>query len=172
MKKVLLLLFLVAGTAMAQTGYVQYEAILASMPEVEPIRKEITELNTSLQTKLRDMEAKSTAKLQELQYQAQKPGVTEAEQKQIAAQAQALQKEYMNSAKAAELQLGAKENDLMKPILTKLNQAVQEVAKEKGLKAILDAKVLVYAEPGVNISIDVAKKLGINIDDAPAAASN
>ncbi|AZQ44957.1 OmpH family outer membrane protein [Nonlabens ponticola] len=164
MKKVLLLLFLVAGSAMAQTGYVQYEAILANMPEVEPIRKEITQLTQKLQADLQEMEAKSAAKMQELQYQAQKPNVTEAEQQNIQQQAAALQKEYVNSSKAAELQLGAKENDLMKPILEKLNKAIEEVAKAKGLKAVVDGKVLIYAEPGVNITKEVAMKLGIDTE--------
>jgi outer membrane protein len=164
MKKVLLLLFLLAGTAMAQTGFVQYEAILASMPDVEPIRKELTDLSDKLRTELDKAEANSTQKLQDLQYQAQKPGTTDEQKQQFGQQAAALQNEYQNAAKAAELQLGAKENDLMKPILNKLNEAIQAVAKEKGLKLVVNATQVVYSEPGANISIDVAKRLGIQID--------
>ena len=172
MKKVLLLLFLVAGTAMAQTGFVQYEAILASMPEVEPIRKELGDLTTKLRGELESAEAKSAEKLQDLQYQAQKPGVTVEQKQSLAQQAQALQSEFANASKAAELQLGAKENDLMKPILTKLNEAIQAVSKEKGLKLVVNASQVVYSEPGANISIDVAKRLGIQIDaDGTAAAA-
>lgn len=165
MKKVLLLLFLVAGTAMAQTGFVQYEAILGTMPEVEPIRKELKDLTDQLKTELQKAEANSGQKLQELQYQAQKPGVTPEEQQQLSQQAQALQTEFANAQKMAELQLGAKESDLMKPILTKLNEAIQAVAKEKGLKLVVNASQVVFSEPGANISIDVAKRLGIKIDD-------
>ena len=140
MKKLLLLLFLVAGTtAMAQTGFVQYEAILGSMAEVEPIRKELGDLTTKLRGELEKAEANSAQKLQDLQYQAQKPGTTAEQKQQLAQQAQALQAEFQNSSKAAELQLGAKENDLMKPILKKLNEAIQEVAKEKGLKLVVNA---------------------------------
>jgi outer membrane protein len=164
MKKVLLLLFLVAGTAMAQTGFVQYEAILASMPDVEPIRKELGDLSEKLRAELDKAEANSTQKLQDLQYQAQKPGTTDAQKQQFGQQAAALQSEYQNAAKSAELQLGAKENDLMKPILTKLNEAIQAIAKEKGLKLVVNATQVVYSEPGANISIDVAKRLGIKID--------
>ena len=164
MKKVLLLLFLAAGTAMAQTGFVQYEAILASMPEVEPIRKELGDLTATLRADLEKAQANSEQKLQELQYQAQKPGVTAEERQGLAQQAQALQNELANSSKAAELQLGAKENDLMKPILNKLNEAIQAVSKEKGLKLVVNASQVVFSEPGANISIDVAKRLGINID--------
>ena len=164
MKKVLLLLFLVAGTAMAQTGFVQYEAILASMSEVEPIRKELGDLSEKLRAELDKAEANSAQKMQDLQYRAAKPNVTAEEKQQLAQQAAALQSEYQNAAKAAELQLGAKENDLMKPILVKLNEAVQAVAKEKGLKLVVNATQVVYSEPGANISIDVAKRLGIKID--------
>ncbi len=172
MKKVLLLLFLVAGTAMAQTGFVQYEAILQNMAEVEPIRKELQDLTAQLQGELQKAEANSSQKLQELQYRMQKPGVTDEEKQQIAQQAQALQTEFANASKAAELQLGAKENDLMKPILKKLNEAIQSVAKEKGLKLVVNASQVVYSEPGANISMDVAKKLGIDIDAGAAASGN
>ncbi len=172
MKKVLLLLFLVAGTAMAQTGFVQYEAILQNMPEVEPIRNELKDLTTQLQQELQKAEANSTQKLQDLQYRMQKPGVSDEEKQQIAQQAQALQNEFANASKAAELQLGVRENDLMKPVLKKLNEAVQAVAKEKGLKLVVNASQVVYSEPGANISMDVAKRLGIDIQaEANASAS-
>lgn len=164
MKKVLLLLFLVAGTAMAQTGFVQYEAILGSMAEVQPVQKELTDLSEKLRAELDKAKANSEQKLQDLQYKAQKPGTTEAEQQQLAQQYAALQSELQNAAKSAELQLGAKENDLMKPILKKLNEAIQAVAKEKGFKLVINATQVVYSDPGSNISMDVAKRLGINID--------
>ena len=173
MKKVLLLLFLVAGSAIAQTGFVQYEAILGSMAEVEPIRKELTDLTTKLRGDLEKAKANSDQKMQDLQYQAQKPGTTPEQQQELAQQAQALQAELANSSKAAELQLGAKENVLMKPILKKLNEAIQAVSKEKGLKLVVNASQVVYSEPSANITLDVAKKLGINVDgNVNAAAGN
>jgi len=164
MKKVLLLLFLVAGTAMAQTGFVNYQTILYSMPEAEPIRKELDALSEKLKADLDKAKANYEQKVQELQYQAQKPGTTDAQKQQFEQQYMMLQSEIQKTAQDAESNLQTRESDLMKPIILKLNEAIEAVAKEKGLKLVVNATQVVYSEPGASISIEVAQRLGIKID--------
>jgi outer membrane protein len=60
MKKLLLVLFLAAGTSMAQTGYVASEALLQSMPEFQTAQQEISKLAASL--KADDQKAENNVK--------------------------------------------------------------------------------------------------------------
>ena len=57
--------------------------------------------------------------------------------------------------------LQAKEQELLKPIMDKVNQAIQDVAAEGGYAMIFDAGVLLYAAEGTDVSAQVKSKLGM-----------
>ena len=60
------------------------------------------------------------------------------------------------------------EEQLMQPLLKKVNDAVNEVAIEQGLDMVLRSPALLYVntERIVDITEDVAKKLGIEVDES------
>ena len=58
-------------------------------------------------------------------------------------------------------QLQTKRDELLQPIYTKVNQAINDVAKENGFQFIFDQGVLLFAEESQNIGPMVKTKLGI-----------
>jgi outer membrane protein len=63
----------------------------------------------------------------------------------------------------AQKELGAKQEELFAPIFKKAQDAIDAVAKEKGLNYVVNASlgVFVYDDGSLNIIEPVKKKLGI-----------
>lgn len=168
MKKLLLVLFLAAGTAMAQTGYVASEALLQSMPEFQTAQQEITKYAESI--KADDVKAENNArtrmaelqqKVQELSKTATDEATFNKEVEVYKTQAAAIESELVNSKRIAEQRLGEKQNKLITPLTVKLNEAIKKVALAKGYKVIVDINSIAFATEETNISQDVARELGI-----------
>ncbi|WP_170034650.1 MULTISPECIES: OmpH family outer membrane protein [Nonlabens] len=168
MKKLLLVLFLAAGTAMAQTGYVASEALLQSMPEFQTAQQEITKYAESI--KADDVKAENNArtrmaelqqKVQELSKTATDEAAFNKEVEVYKTQAAAIESELVNSKRIAEQRLGEKQNKLITPLTIKLNEAIKKVALAKGYKVVVDINSIAFATEETNISQDVARELGI-----------
>lgn len=168
MKKLLLVLFLAAGTAMAQTGYVASEALLQSMPEFQTAQQEITKYAESI--KADDVKAENNArtrmaelqqKVQELSKVATDEASFNKEVEVYKTQAAAIESELLNSKRIAEQRLGEKQNKLITPLTIKLNEAIKKVALAKGYKVVVDINSIAFATEDTNLSQDVARELGI-----------
>ena len=162
MKKVFLLLFLVASTAvMAQTGYVRSQGLLYAMPESATANKTLSEMGAKLEAEVKKAEMNAETKFKELQYKASDPNLSEALKQDLASQAQTLQQELTRVKQNAQQKLQAEEAKLMEPITKKLTEAIEKIAKQKGFKIIVDISTVSYADDGLDITLDVSKELGI-----------
>ena len=54
-----------------------------------------------------------------------------------------------------------KQQEVLKPILEKMNKAVEDVAKKNGYITIIDGSILRYSSEENNITVLVKKQLGI-----------
>ena len=64
----------------------------------------------------------------------------------------------------ADSEIGARSEDLFKPIRAKLKKAIEDVAKEGNYVLVLDSRydaIVLYARPGSDITEEVKKKLGL-----------
>jgi outer membrane protein len=162
MKKVLLLLFLVASTSlMAQTGYVRSQALLYAMPESATANKTLGELSARLEAEIAKAENNAQVKFKSLQYKASDPELGEAIRADLESQAATLQNELARVKQNAQQQLQAEEAKLMEPISAKLTAAIEKVAKAKGFNLIVDISTVSYAAEGLDITLEVSKDLGI-----------
>jgi len=162
MKKLFLLMFLVASTAvMAQTGYVRSQGLLFAMPESAAANKTLSELGAKLEAEVKKAEMNAETKFKSLQYKASDPDLSEAIKQDLASQAQTLQQELNRVKQNAQQKLQEEESKLMEPISSKLTAAIEKVAKAKGFKIIVDISAVSYAEEGLDITLDVSKELGI-----------
>jgi len=168
MKKLLLVLFLAAGTAMAQTGYVASEALLQSMPEFQTAQQEITKYAESIKADDAKAENNARTRMAELQQKVQELSKTATDEaafnKEVEVyktQAAAIESELVNSKRIAEQRLGEKQNKLITPLTIKLNEAIKKVALARGYKVVVDINSIAYATEDTNISQDVARELGI-----------
>jgi outer membrane protein len=154
------------GVANAQKiGHVNSMRVLANMPET---RAATTELQKSAKTHMIDIE-EMTIKGKNLfqKYTAEQPKQTEKTNQERTIELQSIELKIKQLQKTAQDTLGEKEAKLMEPIYTKLQNAIDEIAKAKGLLYIFDiSKRTLLVSNGTDIYSDLEIKLGL-LKDQP-----
>jgi len=171
---VLLLMTAVSLSASAQAlkiGYADPEVIITYMPEYKDIQQQMAaEYRTSqeaLQSLADDFQDRVS------KYQKQQPLLSTERQAEREAELAQLQKEIQDSAQQKDQELAKKQEDLMAPLLEKVQAVIDSVAAEKGLDIVIRSPALLYVNEDrvVNINMDIAKRLGIEIDEAAASST-
>lgn len=160
---VLLAVFMAATTtAEAQKfGYINSNAILAELPEVKQMRSNLEGLQTQLQKKGQQMLAEYQTKQQDAAAKQQAGQLSPAEEKTVLAELQKMEQDIYKMEQDMQQKMGTKEQELLGPILEKVNNAIQAVAKEGGFQFIFDtgSGVLLYADESQDVTTLVKAKL-------------
>lgn len=157
-----LALLLMVGTVQAQKfGYVNSSAILAELPAVKQADANLEALQKQLQKKGQMMLDELQKKYAEAQQKVASGDMSPKQQEEEGAKLQAEQTKIAQFEQDMVNQISAKREELLKPILDQVNDAIKEVAKENGYQFIFDAQVLLYAEEAADVSTQVKAKLGI-----------
>jgi outer membrane protein len=164
-------------------GYTDYELILVQMPDFRQVQQQLqtqaegdqqalAELQTQIEQRLRSRGEEMQARLQG----AQGPVTDQARQRMM----QELQEEAMQLEVEArqELeqerqrrvqQLTRREAQLLEPLYSRLQEAINSVAEQRGLALVLSSRlsgepVLLYAGPAaVDVTAEVMSQLGISM---------
>jgi outer membrane protein len=166
MKLAVVFLFAIATvTASAQTlkfGHIDLQALVQVMPERATAEAEFNKFQTELEDILGEMQKDYQAKLTAFE---QLPAdVSEIKKTAKVTEIQDIQQRMQNYQQTAQGQLQQKQGELLQPVFTKAENAIAEVAKEKGLIYVFDVgqKIVLYKS---NDSLDlfplVKAKLGI-----------
>ena len=168
----LLALLLLTGSLRARAqkfGWVDSEAIMVKMPDYA---KAQLELNTLSETWQREIEAqkKDLDKLYH-NYQGEEVVLTEPMKKKR--QDEILKKEqdvkaYQNKHFGYEGELFKKRQELNKPVQDKVFEAVEKVAKKKGLAVLFDKSAdltMLYTNPAHDYTEFVLEELGLGAED-------
>ena len=157
------LFFLTANTTVEaqKFGYINSAAVLAELPEVQQMRSNLEGLQTQLQKKGQQMLADYQAKQQDAVTKQKNGTMSPVEEKQILEDLQKKEQEIMKFEQEMQQKLGSKEQELLNPILEKVNNAIQAVAKENSFQFIFDTSsgVLLYADESQDITTMVKAKL-------------
>lgn len=165
---VALLSVMLAGTASAQLriGILNPQEVLSALPETKALE---TDLEAFVTKRQQDFEAKYTAWLEEVtqfQQNLQSGVLSEQAQQEITAQLGATQQELEVMEQRFQVDLQTKRAELLEPLLTRMETAMQEVAKEKGLDFILneatatgDPIVYFASSKATNVTQNVIDKL-------------
>lgn len=168
MKKivVMLALGLMIGTASfaqqaQKLAYIDSKALLGEMPEIKKANTDIEAFAKQYRDQMEAMEKEGQKKVQE--YQAGEKTMTDAVKTVKQKELQDLQNRIQSFQQTAEEKVGAKQQELYKPILDKANKAINDVAKEKGYSYVFDLSTgaMLYANETDNILTLVKAKLGI-----------
>lgn len=157
-------LFLFSTFASAQKfGYVNSALILKDMPEMKQFQSTLDSYQKQLE---KQGEAKLTAFQQKQQAAAQKKQqglMTPKEEEEVTAELQKMQQELYDYSAQMDKDLSERQQKEMKPILDKVNTAIQDVAKEGSYQYIFDAQsgVILYADEASDVTNLVKSKLGI-----------
>lgn len=153
------MMFATVGVANAQkVASMDYEAVLAVMPET---KKMTTDLETFSKTKGDEINKQAEAFQKEVQqYQAEGAKLTEAQRQAKEGELQKKQQNLQQIQTTAQSDLAQKRDTAIKPIIEKLNKAVEKVAKANGYEFIIDAGALIY-KGGPDATAAVKKELGL-----------
>lgn len=144
-------------------GYLNSQALLAELPEVKQADANLQALQTQLQKKGEMMVQELEGKYKELQRKEQSgeisPKALEEEAKKLKVQEAELQKFEQDVQK----QLGTKRQEMLQPLIDKVNNAIKQVAMEGQYTYIFDssAGMLLYAQDSLDVTAVVKAKLGI-----------
>ena len=167
MKKLIVLGFLSLCLALQinaqKFGYINSQALLAEMSEVKQADSNLEALQTQLQKKGQNMVETWQRKAQEL---AQKRERGDLSPNQLDAESKKLQEEQnkiLGFEQDMQNQLLKKREELLGPILERVNVAIKDVASENGFSYIFDssAGILLYADESTDVTAMVKAKLGI-----------
>lgn len=153
------MMFVTVGTVSAQkVASMDYEAVLSAMPET---KKMTTDLDTFSKTKGDELNKQAEAFQKEVQqYQAEGAKLTEAQRTAKEAELQKKQQNLQQLQQTAQKDLATKRDTAVKPIIEKLNNAVEKVAKANGFDFIIDSTALIY-KAGPDATALVKKELGL-----------
>jgi outer membrane protein len=162
-----ILLVVVTASVNAQTlkfGHIDLQALIQIMPERATAETQFNAFQGELEDVLGEMQKDLQAKMGEFE----KLSETASDIKKNAkiTEIQDLQQRIQNYQQTATQQLQQKQGELLQPVFTKAEKAIEDVAKENGLIYVFDSgdgnKTVLYKS---NQSLDVLplvkKKLGI-----------
>jgi outer membrane protein len=169
MKKALVIILALMLTSIGSTfaqqkfGYCNSVALLSELPEVKQADSDLQAFQTQLQKKGQEMIKELQDKATELQRK-QDAGLISP--KDYETQATKLKEEEENINKYAQevdQKLREKREMLYKPILDRVNKAMQDVATEGQYFMVFDTstQVLLYADETLDVTKAVKAKLGI-----------
>ncbi len=163
---ILLLTIGVAGMANAQAVpskvcHVASQELVETLPEAIAADKQLRDLQATYRNKISEMDREIKAKLLTAQNEAASKSEEENERvRQALMQDQEkLEEYYTNSEKS----IAQRREDMLKPIFTKVREAINKVAREKGFDYVLDSTIgtgIIMAD-GYDLTPDVMKELGI-----------
>jgi len=160
-----------ASAQALKVGYADPEIIITYMPEYQGVQQQIAiEYRTSqdaLQALAEDFQERVD------RYQRQQPLLSAERQAERESELAALQTEIQSSAAAKDQELATRQDELMAPLLQKVQDAIDSIAVEKGLDIVIRSPALLYvnSEKIVNINVDIAQALGIEIEEDTTASN-
>lgn len=170
-----------SSSVQAQTkiGYTNVEIILNYMPETKDIEKKIADLTKKIEEQLaikqRYFQVEYQTYIDKEQRNAWKD---EAEKKSFQEKLQRLQLEIENGLSAGEQQLLQERMKLLTPLQTKVQEAIDAVAKEGGFTYIINNSggdglpTILYGVDSYDVTLKIAAKLNIKIPTATGEESN
>ncbi len=163
----LCLLLLPGVAAQAQTltlkiGYANPDLVQA-MPEYPQVYQKLQAESAGDQEAYQALVQEFQEKLD--RYQKQQALLSEERRAERENELRTLQQDIQEAERSANQKLARREQELLEPLLDKMQEAIDAVAKEKGLDIVLSQPAVLYvnADRIVNITPDVASRLGISL---------
>ncbi len=162
-KSILIAIVLITSSfiGQAQVAHINSEELVAAMPDTKSMQEQLKSLGQNFDTEYKAQAQSLQAKLQK--YQTEAATKTNEENEKRQQEVGEIQQKLQMYLRQAQEELQKKEMDLLKPIIEKAQKAIQDVAKEKGIKYVLDStpgKGLIVFD-GEDLMPAVKAKLGI-----------
>ncbi len=174
MKKIVTLVVLTFGlvfgsnVAQAQTkiAHINSQKLLELMPEMKDIQTKLQNLQKQYEQQLLTMQQEIEAKTAKLQSDTSSP---DAVLEIMQAELEDLYARYQRLQQSASQDINRKQEELVTPLMKKVKDAIEKVAKAKGFEYVLDSTQgggVIFGDPKYDLMEDVKKEL--NLTGAPA----
>lgn len=153
------------GTLQAQNykiGYFDTQAVLPKMPEYKKAQADMKTFAKKLEDELKRMQ-QVFQKLY-LDYQKRAPKMSTAARQAAEQNLQKKNAEITQFRQGAPGRIRKKEGELLKPIYTKVENAIKAVSKEGNYNFVLRKETAIYAGKKYDISPLVLKKMGLKAE--------
>ena len=148
--------------AQVKIGYVNFGAIITTMPEYKTVKSQIDIYQKQFIDQLQVMNTELQTKGKE--FTAQQATMTDAVRSAKQTELQDIQKRMQDFEANAQQQVDAKSNELIKPLTDKARAAVNAVAKEKGYTYVFDSSQgspMIVSPEGDDLLVAVKAKMAI-----------
>ena len=151
-----------------KVGYTFFESVVSVMPDMEGVNASLTTYRKQFSTQVTNKQNEIQRKINELQQLAQNPNASQLvlreRENEIVSLRDALEKFSLQADQA----ILTKQTELMNPVYKKVQDAIEEVRKEKGYTLVINAKatsgasnVVLAADKAYDLTAAVFDKLGI-----------
>ena len=166
MKKIALiaaaaLLSLAASAQDIKIGYVDFTELMQLMPEMDSARVQIDAASLEAQETYQAMVEEYQSKAQ--QYESKQSSWTPAIAQSKANELQQIMARIQEFEQAIQQDLAQLQNALQAPVYEKAQNAINEIAKAKGIAAVFEKSSLLYIDPAqmVDLTPEARVKVGI-----------
>lgn len=154
-------LFFVGDVSAQKIGYVNSQEIINEMPAVKEANSNIEAFQSQLQRKGQEMVQALQTKYADIEKNRDNYSPVQLEQ-----EAQKLKEEeakILEFDQTSQQKILEKSESLLAPIRQKIQDAINQVSKDKGFDYVFDYSLgfVLYADPSTDISSDVKAKLGL-----------
>jgi outer membrane protein len=152
----------VAGQAQ-KFGYINSQALLSEIPEVKAADANLQAFQSQLEKKGQQMVQELETKYRELQKKEQSGEISPKALEEEARKLKEQEGQLGQYEQEMQKQLVAKRQEVLQPILDKINDIIKQVAKENQFTYVFDASsgVILFADESLDITKMVKAKLGI-----------
>ncbi len=168
MKKTLLLtlglvVFLAVGSYAQKFGYLNSVALLSELAEVKQADSNLKAFQTQLTKRGQEMVKELQEKAAELERKKEQGLISPKDYQDQAAKLQEEEAKIASYEKEVYDKLAKKREEEYKPILERVNTAMQDVAKENGYLMVFDSgsQILLYGDQTLDLTPMVKAKLGL-----------
>lgn len=163
MKKLILMLMLCAPMAVfaQKFGKVNTQVVVQSLPDYAKAQGEMAALSKQKENDLKSMQDELTRKYQE--YDKSKSAMNPTKQKETEEELQGLNAKIQQAYQDAQKELSEKNNALLEPILTKVQNAITAVGKVGGYTTIFEigtSGVVFFGDNVKDVTEEVKAKVG------------
>ena len=144
-------------------GYVDPQTILNKMPDMAAVQKKLQNYAEGKRQALADSEAAFQKEVQA--FQQKSAVISDAAKKSEQAKLQQQQQSLIKLQNQMKQEVSQKQSDLMSPILNKIQNAINEVAKQEGLTYVLNTMtsngdyIILYASDSAQKKYDITDKV-------------
>lgn len=159
----LIISFVSTGLYAQKFGYLNSQALLAELPEVKQADANLQALQTQLEKKGQQMVQELETKYKDLQRREQTGEISPKSLEEEARKLKEQEGELGKYEQDVQKQLMAKRQEILQPLIDKVNNAIKQIAQEGQYTYIFDssAGMLLYAQETLDVTANVKAKLGI-----------